>query len=252
MHENILVAVGDLAAERVDAVVRPADAQLGPAEPVAARLDEAGGEAFALLRRNTTPLEAGAAVVTGGGGLLTALVLHVVIAESGRKVGRELLRKALVSAWQRAGDWGCGSSPPLPWAPEPVTSRCKNLPCCWWKPFRPTSSAVCTSSWTPTPIWPWSRPPSGGRRDPVDRAHQALRKIHRGKRHRSRGAARRAVRLARPQWRRQDHDHPHDRGHPPSHERRGRPSAAIDIQAVRSRPRRGSATSPTGPSSTTS
>ncbi len=106
MSDTIRVIVGDLATERADAVVRPADADLGPAEQAAARLDEAGGEAFALLRRTTTPLEAGAAVVTGGGGLLTGLVVHVVIAESGRKVGRELLRKALVSAWQRATDWG--------------------------------------------------------------------------------------------------------------------------------------------------
>jgi O-acetyl-ADP-ribose deacetylase (regulator of RNase III) len=102
----IQIVVGDLALEPVDAVVRPADADLGPAEPVASRLDEAGGEAFALLRRNTTPLEAGAAVVTGGGGLTAPLVLHVVVADPVRKVGRELLRKALVSAWQRAGDWG--------------------------------------------------------------------------------------------------------------------------------------------------
>jgi O-acetyl-ADP-ribose deacetylase (regulator of RNase III) len=102
----ISVVVGDLAAEPADAVVRPADAALGPADPAAARLDEAGGEAFALLRRNTTPLEAGAAVVTGGGALPTPLVLHVVVSDPARKVGRELLRKALVSAWQRAGDWG--------------------------------------------------------------------------------------------------------------------------------------------------
>ncbi len=103
---SIQIVVGNVATERADAVVRPADSALGPAEPVAARLDEAGGEAFALLRRNTTPLEAGAAVVTGGGALTAPLVLHVVIADPARKVGRELLRKALVSAWQRAGDWG--------------------------------------------------------------------------------------------------------------------------------------------------
>jgi O-acetyl-ADP-ribose deacetylase (regulator of RNase III) len=102
----IRVVVGDLAALSADAVVRPADATLGPAEPAAARLDEAGGEAFALLRRNTTPLGAGGAVVTGGGGLPAPLVLHVVVADTDRNVGRELLRKALVSAWQRAGDWG--------------------------------------------------------------------------------------------------------------------------------------------------
>ncbi|MEO7986125.1 MAG: macro domain-containing protein [Gemmatimonadales bacterium] len=104
--ESIVVVVGRLAEEPADAVVRPADAELGAAEPASERLDEVGGEAFALLRRNTTPLEAGAAVITGGGALRAPLVLHVVIADPARKVGRELLRRALVSAWQRAEDWG--------------------------------------------------------------------------------------------------------------------------------------------------
>ena len=114
-NEWIRVLVGDLANQPADAVVRPADAALGPAEPAATRLDEVGGEAFALLRRNTTPLEAGAAVVTGGGALLAPLVLHVVVSDPARKVGRELLRKALVSAWQRAGDWGLATiaTPPV-------------------------------------------------------------------------------------------------------------------------------------------
>jgi O-acetyl-ADP-ribose deacetylase (regulator of RNase III) len=113
--DSIQVVVGRLADEPADAVVRPADASLGAAEPVSESLDEAGGEAFALLRRNTTPLEAGAAVVTGGGALRAPLVLHVVVSDPARKVGRELLRKALVSAWQRAGDWGLESivAPPV-------------------------------------------------------------------------------------------------------------------------------------------
>jgi O-acetyl-ADP-ribose deacetylase (regulator of RNase III) len=103
---GISVVVGDLITFPADAVVRQADADLGPADPTAILLDQAGGDAFALLRRNTTPLEAGAAVVTGGGDLAAPLVLHVVISDPARKVGRELLRKSLVSAWQRAGDWG--------------------------------------------------------------------------------------------------------------------------------------------------
>ena len=111
----IRVLVGDLATEAADAVVRPADAGLGPGEPIAERLDEVGGEAFALLRRNSTPLEAGAAVVTGGGSLPAPFVLHVVVCDPVKKVGRELLRKALVSAWQRAGDWGLAviATPPI-------------------------------------------------------------------------------------------------------------------------------------------
>ena len=104
--DTISVVMGDLSSCQADAVVRQADSDLGPADPAAILLDQVGGDAFALLRRNTTPLEAGAAVVTGGGDLVAPLVLHVVVSDPARKVGRELLRKALVSAWQRAGDWG--------------------------------------------------------------------------------------------------------------------------------------------------
>ncbi len=87
-------------------MVRPADATLAPVGAAAARLDEMGGEAFAAQRRTATPLEAGAAVVTGAGALSAGFVLHVVVADERGAAGAELVRRALVSAWQRAGDWG--------------------------------------------------------------------------------------------------------------------------------------------------
>ena len=102
----IRVVVGDLARVPADAVVRPADAALAPAGAPGARLDEAGGERFAAERRTATPLEAGAAVVTGGGDLAATYVLHVVIADERGPAGRDRIRRALVSAWQRAEDWG--------------------------------------------------------------------------------------------------------------------------------------------------
>src|SRR4051794_23737248 len=77
----IRVVAGDLARQAVDAVVRPADATLAPVGPAALHLDELGGERFAAQRRTATPLEAGAAVVTGAGGLAAGYVLHVVIAD---------------------------------------------------------------------------------------------------------------------------------------------------------------------------
>ena len=55
--------------------------------PGAARLDELGGDGFAAQRRTTTPLEAGAAVVTGGGALAAGFVLHVVIADEPSRPG---------------------------------------------------------------------------------------------------------------------------------------------------------------------
>lgn len=101
----IRVVVGELAREPADAVVRPADAGLAPVGPAAARLDEVGGERFAAQRRTTTPLEAGAAVVTGAGDLPAGLALHVVVADERGAAGADRIRRALVSAWQRASDW---------------------------------------------------------------------------------------------------------------------------------------------------
>lgn len=102
----IHVVVGDLAREEVDAVLRPADAALAPVGAAAARLDEVGGATFAAQRRTATALEAGAAVVTGAGALPADFVLHVVVVDERGTAGPEKIRQALVSAWQRARDWG--------------------------------------------------------------------------------------------------------------------------------------------------
>jgi O-acetyl-ADP-ribose deacetylase (regulator of RNase III) len=102
----IRVVVGDLAREPVDAVLRPADATLAPVGVAALRLYELGGPRFAAQRRTATPLEAGAAVVTGAGDLAAGFALHVIVADERGSAGREKIRRALVSAWQRADDWG--------------------------------------------------------------------------------------------------------------------------------------------------
>jgi O-acetyl-ADP-ribose deacetylase (regulator of RNase III) len=102
----ITVAVDDLAAVAVDAVVRPAGESLEPAADAATRLDQAAGDGFAAQRRVSSPLEAGAAVVTGGGNLVAPFVIHAVIRDSISPVARAKIRRALVSAWQQAGAWG--------------------------------------------------------------------------------------------------------------------------------------------------
>jgi O-acetyl-ADP-ribose deacetylase (regulator of RNase III) len=101
----IRVIVDDLATTTADAVLRPADESLGPLTPAMSRLDEHAGPRFAEQRRLTTPLKAGAAVVTGGGDLRAPYVLHVVIRDPDTRVGKDVVRRALVSAWQRATDW---------------------------------------------------------------------------------------------------------------------------------------------------
>jgi O-acetyl-ADP-ribose deacetylase (regulator of RNase III) len=99
----------------VDAVVRPAGESLEPAAAAATRLDAAAGAGFAELRRVSSPLEAGAAVVTGGGNLMAPFVIHTVIRDSVSPVARAKIRRALVSAWQQAGAWGLAriATPPV-------------------------------------------------------------------------------------------------------------------------------------------
>ena len=98
----------DLALTEADAIVRPADESLNPVGPAVSRLDERAGARFAEQRRLANPLKAGAAVVTGSGDLAAPFVLHVVIRDPDSKTGRDVVRKALVSAWQRATDWELG------------------------------------------------------------------------------------------------------------------------------------------------
>ncbi|MBA3893871.1 MAG: macro domain-containing protein [Gemmatimonadales bacterium] len=104
----ITVVVDDLASVRVDAVLRPAGESLEPLAAATSRLDHSAGPRFAEEHRVTAPLEAGAAVVTGGGDLVAPFVIHVVIRDSAFPVTPVTVRRALVSAWQRAGAWGLG------------------------------------------------------------------------------------------------------------------------------------------------
>jgi O-acetyl-ADP-ribose deacetylase (regulator of RNase III) len=102
----ITAVVADLAALQVDAVLRPAGESLEPEGQVAMGLDLAAGDGFAEQRRVSSPLEAGAAVVTGGGNLVAPFVIHAVIRDAGSTPGRAKVRRALVSAWQQAAAWG--------------------------------------------------------------------------------------------------------------------------------------------------
>jgi O-acetyl-ADP-ribose deacetylase (regulator of RNase III) len=104
----ITVVVDDLGSLRVDAVLRPAGESLEPLAAAGSRLDLLAGQRFAEQHRVSSPLEAGAAVVTGGGDLVAPFVIHVVIRDSASPVARTTVRRALVSAWQRATEWGLG------------------------------------------------------------------------------------------------------------------------------------------------
>ena len=105
----IYVLLDDLALIKADAIIRPADETLGPTSPAMTRLDERAGPGFADQRRVSSPLKAGSAVVTGSGDLAAPFVLHVVIRDPDIQTGRDIVRRALVSAWQRATDWELGT-----------------------------------------------------------------------------------------------------------------------------------------------
>lgn len=102
----IRVVVDDLAFLAVDAILRPADERLEPITPGGVRLDTQAGPRFREQRQAQFPFDVGAAVVTGAGELPAGFVIHLVLQSSERPVSRDSVRQALVSAWQRAGDWG--------------------------------------------------------------------------------------------------------------------------------------------------
>ncbi|HYF39814.1 MAG TPA: macro domain-containing protein [Gemmatimonadales bacterium] len=111
----IQVIVDDLALIQADAVIRPTDEILNPISEVTSRLDQKAGPRFAEQRRLSATLKAGSAVVTGSGDLPAPFVLHVVIRDSDSGVRRDLVRRALQSAWERAKDWELGviAAPPV-------------------------------------------------------------------------------------------------------------------------------------------
>jgi O-acetyl-ADP-ribose deacetylase (regulator of RNase III) len=104
----IQVVIDDLALIQADALLRPTDETLNPLTETISRLDQRAGPRFAEQRRLSSPLKAGAAVVTGSGDLPAPFVLHVVIRDPDAGVGREVVRRALLSAWERATDWELG------------------------------------------------------------------------------------------------------------------------------------------------
>ncbi len=104
----IQVVVDDLALIQADALLRPTDETLNPLTETISRLDQRAGPRFAEQRRLSSPLKAGAAVVTGSGDLPAPFVLHAVIQDPDAGVGREVVRRALLSAWERAADWELG------------------------------------------------------------------------------------------------------------------------------------------------
>lgn len=101
----LAVTIDDIAFVAADAIARPVNAELRAITPVMRRLEQAGGESLLGQLRVNAPLDVGAAVVTGGGALMAPLVIHAVVATESERVSRGGVRRATLSALQRARDF---------------------------------------------------------------------------------------------------------------------------------------------------
>ena len=101
----IAVIVDDLAFFEGEAIARPVTAMLGATTPLLRRLELAAGEALAGQLRIGEPLAVGSAVVTGAGALGVDLLVHAVISSDSEQVTAGSVRRATLSALQRAADW---------------------------------------------------------------------------------------------------------------------------------------------------
>jgi O-acetyl-ADP-ribose deacetylase (regulator of RNase III) len=102
----IRVVVEDLAFLAAEAVVRPATTRLDPTTPAVRRLEVVGGSQFADHLRLHKELPVGAAVVTAGGGDLSAeFVIHAVIQSDNEPVTRDGVARAWRSTLQQAREW---------------------------------------------------------------------------------------------------------------------------------------------------
>ena len=101
----IAVRADDLAFVVADAVARPVSADLRATTPLMRRLEQAGGDGLARQLQVNEPLEVGSAVVTGAGALAAELLIHAVVSSETEAVSRTSVRRATLSAMQRAADW---------------------------------------------------------------------------------------------------------------------------------------------------
>ena len=99
------VTIDDLAFVVADAIARPVNAQLRAPTALMRRVEEAAGPGLASQLQVASPLDVGAAVVTGGGALETPLVIHAVVMTDDEPVSRAGVMRAMTSALNRARDW---------------------------------------------------------------------------------------------------------------------------------------------------
>ncbi|MDT8340036.1 MAG: macro domain-containing protein, partial [Longimicrobiales bacterium] len=111
----IRVRRGELAEAGTECILRPVRADGAAVTGAARRLEAAGGDPVSLARGPSDEAPLGSALLTPGGGLAAAFVVHVVVQTLDEPPGPASVRRGLVNALRRAADFGIASLalPPL-------------------------------------------------------------------------------------------------------------------------------------------
>lgn len=107
--------MGDLAAQAVDALVRPIRSDLAPVSAASRDIGLAAGEELEQRLSKLGALPIGSAVLTPSGRLAASFLIHVVVMSEEEPQTSFSVQRALRNGLRRATDWGLASLalPPL-------------------------------------------------------------------------------------------------------------------------------------------
>lgn len=111
----IRVVLGDLSLQETEGVLRPIRSDLTPTTVGGRNVEERAGPVMAEHLARMGALPVGGAVITEGGRLPSAFVIHAVVASSEEAETTHTARLALRNGLRRATEWGLESLalPPL-------------------------------------------------------------------------------------------------------------------------------------------
>lgn len=111
----IEVRLGDLAALRVPAVLRPVASDWSPVTAVALRLEAVAGRVLREQCERLGELPIGSAAITGGGALPIHFLVHAVVRSHDEPVAPAIVRRALQNGLRRLREWAIEevAMPPL-------------------------------------------------------------------------------------------------------------------------------------------
>lgn len=102
---QIEIRVDDLAFYDGTAVLLPVTGAFDATTPLLRRVQQAAGAGLAAQLRDAMPLPVGSAVVTSAGELSAKLLVLAVVQDDTEATSRRSVRRALLSALQRADAW---------------------------------------------------------------------------------------------------------------------------------------------------